>query len=175
MTPLPLRIRQLGYVTDDLEAAAMHWVRAFGAGPFLTIDAMSFADWRHDGESRPMALDIAFGQAGDLMVELIRPRGDWPNVYGATPPRGSRLHHHGYLVEDPSAEGVRLPGPLVVQASLSAATELRYFDCRDALGLFVELISDNSESRAFFDHAEAVAHAWDGRTAPVRPFQPGDV
>ena len=62
---------------------------------------------------------------------------------------------------------------MIVRASLSASTELRYFDCRTTLGLFVELISDNAESRAFFDHAGAAARTWDGRSAPVRPFQPG--
>lgn len=167
-----LRVRQLGYVTDDVETAAMEWVRTLGAGPFFVIRGMAFASWTYHGVPQDMTLDIAFGQVGDLMVELIRPNGAWPNVYGEALPDGIRAHHHGFLVADLDAAAVALGGMPVTQADLSAETELRYFDCRDRVGLFVELISDSEESRAFFELSAKAAREWDGHTDPVRPFAP---
>jgi len=169
-----LQIRQLGYVTDDVEAAAMEWVRALGAGPFFVLKGMGFQSWSYKGALQEMTLDIAFGQVGDLMVELIRPNGPWPNVYGKAMPTGCRAHHHGYLVPDLDAAAANLGGAeLVTQADLSSETELRYFDTRDRLGLFVELITDSQESHGFFELSAQAARNWDGETDPVRPFEAG--
>ncbi|MGE3744967.1 MAG: VOC family protein [Sphingomonadaceae bacterium] len=168
-----LRIRQLGYVTDDVEASAMEWVRSVGAGPFFVMKGMGFRDWSYFGAPQEMTLDIAFGQVGDIMVELIRPNGPWPNVYGeAMPSSGCRAHHHGYLVGDLDAAAAELGGSPVTQAHLSAETELRYFDRCKSLGLFVELISDSLESREFFELSAKAAREWDGESDPVRPFKP---
>lgn len=169
-----LRIRQLGYVTDDIEAAAMEWVKSVGAGPFFVMKGMGFQTWSYCGVPQDMTLDIAFGQVGDLMVELIRPNGPWPNVYGeAMPSGGCRAHHHGYLVGDLDAAAAKLGGTQITQAQLSAETELRYFDCSQPLGLFVELITDSAESRGFFELSAKAAREWDGITDPVRPFGVG--
>lgn len=164
------QVRQLGYVTDDIEAAAMAWVKSVGAGPFFVMEGMAFESWSFMGAPQAMTLDIAFGQVGDLMVELIRPNGPWPNVYGNAMPTGCQPHHHGYLVSDVEQAAARLGDEAVTRATLSAATELRYFDCRDRLGLFIEFITDNDESREFFNLSLRAAQEWDGRTAPVRPF-----
>lgn len=166
-----MQIRQLGYVTDDIENAAMNWVQALGAGPFFVMKGMTFQSWNYRGNPQDMTLDIAFGQVGDLMVELIRPSGPWPNVYGDAMPRGCRAHHHGYLVADMDTAEVSLGRVPVTRAHLSDTTELRYFDCTATLGLHVELITDSEESRAFFDMSMAAARDWDGRTDPVRPFE----
>lgn len=162
--------RQLGYVTNDIEAAAMAWVEGLGAGPFFVFEGMAFESWSYRGAPQEMTLDVAFGQVGDMMVELIKPNGAWPNVYGDAMPDGCRPHHHGYLVADVDAAAQRLGADLVTQANLSASTELRYFDCRERLGLFVELITDSEESRGFFDMAKKASREWDGKTAPVRAF-----
>lgn len=165
------RIRQLGYVAADIEAGAMAWVRSVGAGPFLIMEGMKFENWSYKGAPQDMTLDIAFGQLGDMMIELIRPNGAWPNVYGDAMPKGCLPHHHGYLVSDIEKASHDLGAPLLTQADLSDRTELRYFDCRDQLGLFVELITDSEESRGFFDLSARLAREWDGRTAPLRPFE----
>lgn len=170
----PLIIRQMGYVTDDLEASASAWVKTMGAGPFFTLPDMGFQSWTYLGEPQEMTLDIAFGQVGDMMIELIRPNGPWPNVYGASMPRGRVPHHHGVLVEDVEASARLMSGQAITRAELSPETELRYFDCRDQTGLFIELITDNEESRGFFAASIAAANSWDGKTDPIRPFLPGE-
>lgn len=170
----PLVIRQMGYVTDDIEASAMAWVRTMGAGPFFTLPDMGFQSWTYLGEPQEMTLDIAFGQVGEMMIELIRPNGPWPNVYGKSLPKGCVPHHHGVLVEDVEASSRSMGGEAVTRAELSPETELRYFDCRDRTGLFIELITDNEESRGFFAAANEATDSWDGKTDPIRPFPAGE-
>lgn len=170
----PITIRQLGYVTDDIERSAMAWIETMGAGPFFVLRDMGFQSWTYFDEAQEMTLDVAFGQVGDLMVELIRPNGNWPNVYGKTMPKGCVLHHHGSLVSDVENSSRSMGGVAVTRAKLSADTELRYFDCREQIGLFVELITDNEESRGFFDISIKAASAWDGKTDPIRPFSRSD-
>lgn len=166
----PLIIRQMGYVTDDIEASAMAWVRTMGAGPFFTLPNMGFQSWSYLGKPQEITLDIAFGQVGDMMIELIRPNGPWPNVYGNAMPTGCVPHHHGVLVEDVEASARSMGSEAITRAELSADTELRYFDCRDRTGLFIELITDNAESRGFFAAANEATNSWDGKTDPIRPF-----
>lgn len=170
----PLKIRQLGYVTDDIEASALAWVKTMGAGPFFIMPDMGFQSWTYLGEPQEMTLDIAFGQIGDMMIELIRPNGPWPNVYGKSMPTGCVPHHHGVLVEEVEASSGSMSGEAVTRAELSADTELRYFDCREQTGLFIELITDNEESRGFFAASIEAANSWDGKTDPVRPFSSGE-
>ena len=166
-------LRQLGYVTQDLEAAARHWVETMGAGPFFVIEGMALEGWSFHGAPQDMTLDIAMGQAGTMMIELIRPNGPWPNVYGDAPPKTLCMaHHHGYLVPDLDTAQQRIGAAPVTQARLSPLTELRYYDCRATLGLHVELITDSEEARAFFDFAASAAADWDGVTDPIRPFAP---
>lgn len=165
-------IRQLGFVTGDATLAARRWTASTGAGPFFLMEGVRFADWRAGGLAQDMLLDIAFGQSGAVMIELIRPRGPWPCIYGERPlPADACLpHHHGYLASDPDAAAMAMAlGDPVVVASLGPGTDLRYYDARPQLGVFVELIRDSAQSRGFFEMARDAAEGWSGQE-PLRPL-----
>lgn len=53
---------------------------------------------------------------------------------------------------------------------ISDNAQLRYYDCRDTLGLLVEVISDTPDTRAFFDVARQGAERWDGAGPVLRPL-----
>jgi hypothetical protein len=163
-------VRQLGFVAGDARRGAERWIAATGAGPFFLLEGVRFADWRADGAAQDMVLDIAFGQSGATMIEVIRPRGDWPCIYGDRPlaPDAMIAHHHGYLVPDPDAAAARLGlGTAAVSAALGPGTNLRYYDLRARLGVVVELIEDSEASRGFFDLARSAAEGWRGED-PLR-------
>jgi catechol 2,3-dioxygenase-like lactoylglutathione lyase family enzyme len=165
-------INQVGYVVRDLDEALSFWLEATGAGPFVRMEDYRFENWTYQGQFQDMTLDIAFGQSGDLMIELIQPRGSWPCVYGNSRPQAPCvLHHFGYLVRDPEAAGKALDGHLVTSASIDETAELRYFDCRGSLGTFVELISDTPSTRGFFELSEQLCRDWDGQVSPVRTME----
>lgn len=169
MAAAPAAIRQLGYVVRDLDEAIAHWLEHTAAGPFVLMPEQRFADWTYCGQPQDLVLDIAFGQLGDMMLELIRPHGPWPNVYGAQPPeQACQLHHFGFLVRDVDEAASALGAPLVTTARIDETAELRYFDCSDRFGVHFELITDTPSVRAFFELSEGLTGAWDGVSAPVR-------
>lgn len=172
MTAAPGNIRQLGFVVRDLDAAIAQWLAHTSAGPFVLMPDQRFDGWSYLDHPQDLVLDIAFAQAGPMMLELIRPRGPWPNVYGdAAPEDDCVLHHFGMLVPDIDQASAALDAPLVTAARIDDGAELRYFDCRDRFGVHLELISDTPSVQAFFDLSESLARNWDGSSAPVRRFE----
>lgn len=172
MIGAPGNIRQLGFVVRDLDEAVAHWLEHTSAGPFVLMHGQRFDGWTYLGQPQDQVLDIAFAQAGPMMIELIQAKGPWPNVYGDAPPtEACVLHHFGILVDDIDAASAALNAPLVTTAQIDAASELRYFDCREHFGVRLELISDTASVRSFFELSESLARSWDGKCAPVRRFE----
>ena len=167
-------IMQLGYVVGDLAASADSWARRTGAGPFIHMPGMTFGGWTYRGEPQALTLDIAFAQLGDKMIELIQPSGAWPNVYGDAPLQSGecRAHHHAFLVTDLDRAAASLDaGPPVTTGRLNEAVELRYYDCRRTLGLFIELITDAPSTRDFFVLSERAAARWNGAAPYLIPLE----
>lgn len=166
-------IMQLGYVVGDIATSCAAWQAKTGAGPFFHLAEVAFDDWTYKGQLQPLALQIAFAQVGDKMIELIQPGGPWPNVYGDAPPApgACRPHHIAFLVDDLDKAAAQLDaGAPVTTARISDDAVLRYYDCRDTLGLFVELITDSPATRGFFDLSVGAAKGWDGSGPLLRPL-----
>lgn len=172
MINAPGNIRQLGFIVRDLDEAVSHWLAHTSAGPFVMMPDQRFDGWTYLGEPQDQILDIAFAQAGPVMIELIQVKGPWPNVYGDAPPtKTCVLHHFGLLVADIEAASAALNAPLVTTAQIDASSELRYFDCREHFGVHLELISDTPSVQAFFELSKSLTRSWDGISAPVRRFE----
>lgn len=87
--PLFNGLYQMGFVTDDLDAAQERLGRRFGITRFrVKLD--------------PQRMSTAHAYAGDMMVEIIKPGPEANAVYHANVPTGGavRLHHLGYRVPD---------------------------------------------------------------------------
>lgn len=164
-------IAQLGYVVTDLPVTIDHWVTMFGAGPFFLFEDITFPEWRYRGEPTLTRLDIAAGQLGDLVIELIVPRGDGPSAYRDSFAAGSSgLHHYGILAEDPDAAAAQFGSTApVTTAQTGAGTRFAYFDTRPQLGAMVEIIEAGPDVRELFAMIAQAAVGWDG-TDPVRTF-----
>lgn len=172
MINAPGNIRQLGFIVRDLDEAVAQWLAHTSAGPFVVMRGQRFDGWTYLGEPQDQILDIAFAQAGPMMIELIEAQGPWPNVYGDAPPTEiCVLHHFGLLVADIEAASAALDAPLVTTAQIDATSQLRYFDCKERFGVRLELISDTPSVQAFFTLSESLARSWDGTSAPVRRFE----
>ncbi|WP_295528073.1 VOC family protein [Novosphingobium sp. Chol11] len=168
-------IMQLGYVVGDLALSAAHWSRSTGAGPFFHMPVVAFEGWTFQGAPQPLILNFAFAQMGDKLLELVEPVGPWPNVFGDHPlaPGECRPHHYAFLVDDLDKAAAHLDaGDPVVTASISAAAGLRFYDCRSALGMHIELVTDCADTRAFFDLAADAAQGWEG-SGPLLRQLPG--
>lgn len=163
-------IRQVGYVVPDLTAAARHWIDQHGAGPFFDVGEITFDNWHYLGAPQQLTLNIAFGQLGDVMIELIRPASTIDSVYRHAMSDRPVLHHLGFLVADidAAAEAAGFGDP-VTGAISAAGAELRYYDTRATNGVMTELLTDAGDIGATFDLARDAAAQWDGGD-PFRRF-----
>ena len=71
---------QLGCVVPDLQVAISEWA-AKGVGPFLTMRKVTLSGYRYEGRPSKPKIDVAFGQQGDLQIELIQPVNDDASDY----------------------------------------------------------------------------------------------
>jgi methylmalonyl-CoA/ethylmalonyl-CoA epimerase len=164
-------VAQLGYVVTDLAAAFDLWVDMFGAGPFFLFENVEFPGWSYRGVETPTPLNIAAGQLGSLVIELILPRGEGPSAYRDSFAKGTGgLHHYGVLVDDPDAAARHFaPAAPVTTACTGAGTRFAYFDARPQLGVMVEIIEHGPDVRELFGMIADAAKGWDG-TDRLRPL-----
>ena len=96
-------IVQVAYFVSDVRAAARQMHRRFGAGPFFVADRIDLAWGSHRGEPREFLHSSAYGQWGDVMMELVQQDEEGPSpfrdLYG---PGEEGIHHcfgKGFVVD----------------------------------------------------------------------------
>lgn len=144
-------IFQLGYVTEDIEAAARYFAEHFGMERFHFVRGQ---EGNRNGERR-----ISLAYLKDMMIELIEP-GDKPEaLYKEALKRGNggiALHHHGYLVEDDATwdaveQAIEARGiPITRQGSAGTHLDYIYVDTTASLGHHIEYIRLGPTGKEFF-------------------------
>lgn len=167
--PLP-PIGHVGYVVDDIEQAVDWAVSTFGAGPFFLVEHLPFDTCTFNGEPAHYDHSSAFGQWGDIKLELTV-------VHAADPPELGRLvgggaprfGHVGMLVDDLEAESSALEtaGLPVFHAGASGPVSARWHDGRTRLGHHVELLRRGPEIEGFYELIRSSSLGWDG-SEPLR-------
>ena len=162
---------QIAYAVDDLDAAAAEWSARFGAGPFFVREHITVSDVRYRGAPGSFDHSSAYGQWGDVMVELVKDHTIGPSpvadVVGAG---GSGLHHLAYFVDDlATAQSalVQLGWPEALWAQTPSGVAFAFHDATATLGHMVELYEGTPGLRGFYAMVRGAALGWDG-TDPVR-------
>ena len=76
---------QAAFIVDDVEAAALRWVRTTGIGPFLHVPHIQLAEYDYRGERRSgLDFSVALAQSGGVQIELIQQHCDNPSAYRDT-------------------------------------------------------------------------------------------
>jgi len=74
--------RQVGCIVKDIDAAIAYWAGTVGAGPFFIMRRIKFDNFRHLGQPAPSPeVSLAFGQFGQLQIELIEQHDMTPSGY----------------------------------------------------------------------------------------------
>jgi len=142
---------QQGYLTTDIDRALAHYRDNLGVGQFHVFDTSA----SHPGSN----LMVALGWVGNVMVELIQPRGEVPPVYADTLPDEDfaiRFHHFGYLLPDRERYRATLAAleqqglPVVQRREDTGSIDLCYFDARQSLGHHLEYVHLFPDGEAFF-------------------------
>jgi catechol 2,3-dioxygenase-like lactoylglutathione lyase family enzyme len=164
-----LAVRQLAYKVNDLEAAAATHHGAFGSGPFFVLRHVALASSHHRGVARPFDHSSAYGQWGNVMVELVVQHNPDPSALHEMFPFGSGregLHHAALFVDDLHAEIARFEAegaPLAQLSVTTGGTVFAFVDTRASLGHMLELYEPTAQLTGFYDFVASAAQGWEGR------------
>ena len=86
---------QIAYAVDDVVAAASAWT-ARGAGPFFVREHIPVSNARMHGQPAEFDHSSAYGQWGDVMIELICEHHQLDERIGPA----SGVHHIAFFVPD---------------------------------------------------------------------------
>ena len=159
---------QLGYVADDIDAAAAFLQSSMGTGKCLVSYGSSLGGGRPPagpgstgspvgpGSQRPpfvvvdgkpadeWMIDVALVNAGPVNLEVIRPVDGAVDLYrdGVRPGAPVTLHHVGFVVDDfdEASAIVAASGRRWKQFGDSGEIRFGYLDMRAELGHFVEVM-----------------------------------
>ncbi len=171
---------QIAYAVDDVETAAATFAHRFGAGPFFIRHHPPF-DATHDGRPAVFNHSSAYGQWGDIQVELVQLGECNPASLLRSIRIPSGLHHMAHFVESLPAEQARLEAlgmPCVMHATTPSGLQFAFHDGRAELGYLVELYEPADSVLRLYRNVREAAVGWDGHdpvragSTPVECFRP---
>lgn len=164
-------VRQLAYVTQDIDAALTYWTDVLHVGPFFLLEHITLGNQRYRGTPSNVELTIALGNSGGMQVELIQQNDDAPSVYKEFLDAGRvGLHHFGIMPLDYQATYARYRsfGHEAAFELTVGDAQVVYFDTVQAIGHFTELWQDSDIITRLALMVENASKDWDGKN-PVRP------
>jgi hypothetical protein len=162
---------QIAYAVDDIEAAAARFVEQFGAGPFFVRHHPPF-EAIHAGGPAVFNHSSAYGQWGDVQVELVQLGLCTPTALHTAVAATAGIHHVALFVESLDSERDRLTAlgmPCVMEAVSSSGLRFAFHDARPQFGHLIEIYEPSDSVMRLYRKVREAALDWDG-TNPVRPF-----
>ena len=169
--PLELgRIVQIAYAVEDVREAARSFAERMGAGPFFVRhhDLPRHVD--HRGEPAGFDHSSAYGQWGDVQVELVQIHDAEPASLADIVQRSTGIHHVATFVASIDDEQRRLTAlgwPAVMTAETASGMRYAFHDARAELGHLVEIYEPSRCVLALYAQVAAASSGWQGED-PVR-------
>ena len=170
----PLKPVQLAYHVADAKTAAERCAREFGWGPFFLMEHIPLERSLYRGQQAEFDHSSAYGQAGDLMVELIMQHNVGPSALrDLYAPDATGVHHVACFVTDLRAAllAYEEQGHVVaLDARTCTGVDFAMVDLTAGLGHMLELYEPSADLLRFYAHVRRSAEGWDGER-PVRRLQ----
>ena len=170
---IKLDIVQIAYFVNDIQKAAENMVATYGAGPFFINREIQLASAEHRGNPTDFVHSSAYGQWGNLMVELVQQ----DNVSDATPfrdmykPGEEGLHHMAIFVPGVqqsivqfAAQGLDLSARAVTK---DGGVEFAFIDATATLGHMIEIYEPSEMVLGFYHMVKDASVNWNGED-PIR-------
>jgi len=154
---------QIAYPVDDVQRAAALFSARTGAGPFFVLRNIPLARSRVRGHDAPFDHSSAYGQWGEVMVELVQ-----EHTAPLVAP-GSGIHHVAFMVPDLDQALIDALG-YGWSEELWAATatgQCFAFVRAPELGHLVEMYEPSERLVGFYQRVAEAARGWNG-DEPVR-------
>jgi hypothetical protein len=162
---------QIAYHVPDPERAAIRCAERFGWGPFFLLEHIPLASCLYRGRPEVFDHSSAYGQAGEMLIELITHHGTQPSalrVMYASDETG--VHHVAYFVPvlaEALGEYREKGYEIAMEARTSVGVEFAMVDARADLGHMLEFYESRKDLADFYSYVKRKAHGWDGHD-PVR-------
>ena len=162
---------QVAYHVPDPVAAAERLARDFGWGPFFLLEHIALESALYRGASATFDHSSAYGQGGELMIELITQHNDGPSALrDMYAPHQTGVHHVASFVPDLAAAVAQervLGRALALEAKTTSGVEFVMVDTRAELGHMLEYYEASPALSNFDAYVRKKAQGWDGRE-PLR-------
>lgn len=167
------KIDQLGFIVDNIEEAAMHWVNTCGVGPFFIHQNIEYEKFTYMNEDTPVQLTLAFSYIGSIMLELIYQHNDAPSVYTALKHRsGNGLIHVASFCDDLEIITNSLtPEDIIQYSSTPDGVETIYLNTEHHNGGLVEFIKMPEIYKSITELFQKTVANWNGER-PLRYIDP---
>lgn len=161
-------VGQVGYVVDDLEAAARSWFEGTGVGPWYVMNDIGLDHFTYEGADSPVEIGIAVAYSGAMQIELIVQHNEAPSMYRELRNTfGQGVQHLCFYPADyDAAMNQALANGLTVGQE-GAIHGIRFAYLRGPSGMVVELGDIPDSMRDGRERQIEAAQAWDGAD-PVR-------
>lgn len=168
-------VRQLGFVTADLDKAMAYWTGTLGVGPFFVLHDVEFEDYHYRGRAADSPVcSFGIAQWGELQLELIQQHNDAPSVYREflSAGRSGIQHMSAWFAERDSYEAARAEGigkgMALAQESRAEKGRFCYFETGRPDIPHLELAEGLApNTKPFMERVAEAARDWDG-SDPVR-------
>ena len=174
MTPEAFKPVQIAYHVSDPEMEARRCATQFGWGPFFLMEHIPLSECRYRGQAARFDHTSAYGQAGEMMIELICQSDDSPSVLRdlfRAEERG--IHHVACFVPSLPAALSEFAARGVTVALEAATNGVRFamVDTSQTLGHMLELYEPVPALERFYKYVRRAAEGWSGNE-PVRRLTP---
>jgi Glyoxalase/Bleomycin resistance protein/Dioxygenase superfamily len=165
-------LHHIGYVVEDLPAAAERFAEQFRAGPFFAFEHIEFEEVTFRGGTAVYDHSSAFGQCGSIIVELTQVYDAQPaGLADALVKPGAGVGHVGWLADSLEDEAARLQnaGLVPFHTGRTGPVSVVWFEGGSLLGHPIEVLQRRDELLAFYDTVRRASEGWDG-SDPYRPL-----
>jgi catechol 2,3-dioxygenase-like lactoylglutathione lyase family enzyme len=161
---------QIAYHVADPAIAARELAASRGWGPFFLLEHIALSRCLYRGAPAVLDHSSAYGQAGDVMVELITQHNDGPSALrDLFAPHERGVHHVACFVDDLAsalAEQRARGAELALEATTTNGTSFAMIDASRELGHMIELY-ERAKLAPFYAMVHDAARGWDGHD-PLR-------
>jgi hypothetical protein len=147
------------------------YARQFGWGPFFLFNHIPLSTCVYRGSPATFDHSSAYGQAGEMMIELITQHDDSPSVLrDLYPGVGVGVHHMAHFVPNLAEALVQARSAgteVAMDACTATGTRFAMLDTTRQLGHMIELYEGAGDLLKFYRFVRRAADGWDG-SEPLR-------
>ncbi len=167
MMDLCYPVVQIAYFVENIEDSAVTANQRFGAGPFFIAKEIPL-DWVvHRGKEGTLVHSSAYGQWGNVMLELVQQDSLGPSPFRDLYDEGFfGLHHVAMMV--PSMQQAyqhfqEQQLEIATRAKTSSGVEFAFVDTLPSLGHFLEIYQESEQLLGFYRMVAQASENWQGQ------------